>query len=112
MFEGLQGVSPGLSFSEDDKLSLRDECMAHLNRQLPRLDPDLMRYLVKFKIPELELFLRQIQIPTIIALREIAQGYTKEGPLPDVDAQLQHYSVCAVSLWRCLTKCRKTTVCT
>ena len=57
MFEGLQGVSPGLSFSEDDKLSLRDECMAHLNRQLPRLDPDLMRYLVKFKIPELELFL-------------------------------------------------------
>lgn len=92
MFEGLQGVSPGLSFLEDDKLSLRNECMAHLNRQLPKLDPELMRYLAKFKVPEIELFLRQIQIPTIIALRELAQRYSKQGSLPDVDAQLQHYA--------------------
>lgn len=92
MFEGLQGVSPGLSFLEDEQLSLRNKCMAHLNRQLPQLDPELVRYLAKFKVPEMELFLRQIQIPTIIALREIAQRYSKQGSLPDVDAQLQHYA--------------------
>ena len=67
VFHGLQvGNSNGaslLSFQRYDAVSnkdmtLRERIMSQLHEELPGLDPFLKKYIMQFRIPDAELFLR------------------------------------------------------
>jgi hypothetical protein len=81
VFHGLQvGNSNGaslLSFQRYDAVSnkdmtLRERIMSQLHEELPGLDPFLKKYIMQFRIPDAELFLRMIRCPNVLALRELA----------------------------------------
>ncbi len=65
-FAGLGNVSAGLSFRKYDwrtnaHLTLRHRIMSQLDNKLQDLDPALVTYVRKFRIPDSELFLRIIR---------------------------------------------------
>ena len=75
---GPQGVTPGLSFwqksggSGNKNNVLKHLVLAQLNDELPELDPYLLAYVARERIPDAQLFLRMIGCPNLLALRELA----------------------------------------
>jgi hypothetical protein len=75
---GPQGVTPGLSFWQKNAGSgnknnvLKHLVLAQLNDELPELDPYLLAYVARERIPDAQLFLRMIGCPNLLALRELA----------------------------------------
>lgn len=95
-FVGLGNVSMGLSFQKynarsSKNLTLRDRIMSQLNDELPDLDPTLVRYVRKFRIPDSELFLRIIRCPNILALRELARQHMSLEPQKHMRDVLQFF---------------------
>lgn len=66
-----------LSFQEynvnsNANMTLRERIFSKLNDELPVLDRTLLQYVRQFRIPDVEIFLRMIRCPNILALRELA----------------------------------------
>lgn len=66
-----------LSFQRFDakfnpNMTLRERIFSRLHNEFPQLDPFLQTYIKQFNIPDVELFLRMIRCPNVLALRELA----------------------------------------
>jgi hypothetical protein len=95
-FAGLGNVSAGLSFRKYDwrtnaHLTLRHRIMSQLDNELPDLDPALVTYVRKFRIPDSELFLRIIRCPNILALRELAKQHLSPEPQKHMREVLEYF---------------------
>ena len=58
--------------SQHSNMNLRERIFSQLHQESPELDPALLKYIRKFRIPDAELFLRMIRCPNLLALRELA----------------------------------------
>jgi hypothetical protein len=58
--------------AQPSNMNLRERIFSQLHQELPELDPALLKYIRKFRIPDAELFLRMIRCPNLLALRELA----------------------------------------
>lgn len=95
-FAGLGNVSVGLSFRKFESktnasLTLRHRIMSQLDNELPDLDPALVTYVRKFRIPDSELFLRIIRCPNILALRELAKQHLSPEPQKHMRQVLEYF---------------------
>jgi hypothetical protein len=75
---GPREVTPGLWFLQQKQNGYHQTCvlknliLSQLHDELPALDPHLMAYVRRERIPGAELFLRMIACPNVLALREFA----------------------------------------
>jgi hypothetical protein len=58
--------------AQHSNMNLRERIFSQLHKELPELDPALLKYIRQFRIPDAELFLRMIRCPNLLALRELA----------------------------------------
>jgi hypothetical protein len=101
-FQGLRNVTPHLSFrkwkhkdfrDKDFKdLTLRERILSQLDDELPLLDPALLDYVRReFNAPDVELFLRIIRCPNVLALRDLAIQHVKSPEQNGITAVLNYF---------------------
>ena len=88
-------------------MTLRERLMSQLHDELPRLDPFLQEYIMQFRIPDAELFLRMIRCPNVLALRELAVQHrhllggqntaSSVQPLYHLQSTLQYFPIAVQS---------------
>ena len=96
-FVGMRNVSPHLSFLKYrpgyvENLPLRQRILSAMDDELPMLDPALVQYVRKFRIPDAELFLRIIRCPNLLALRDLAIQHLSPQPQEHMRTVLQYFA--------------------